>query len=79
MSVTHHTRFYYPIIPDNTRFGRQPEGGTRRPLADQRTLDLDDNTWHDSATLVNARIALASINDTWTIALIGKNLTDEET
>jgi len=27
----------------------------------------------------NARIALASINDTWTVALIGKNLTDEKT
>jgi outer membrane receptor protein involved in Fe transport len=42
-------------------------------------LDLDENTWHDSFTVVNARIALASINDTWSVALIGKNLTDEET
>ena len=36
-------------------------------------------TWHDSATLVSARIALAGINDSWSIALIGKNLTDEVT
>jgi len=42
-------------------------------------LDLDDNTWHDSATLVNARIALASNDGAWTIALVGKNLTDEKT
>lgn len=42
-------------------------------------LDLDSNTKHDSATTVNLRIALASISDTWSVALIGKNLTDEET
>jgi len=41
--------------------------------------DLDPNTRHDSATKVNARIALASVADTWSIALIGKNLTDETT
>jgi outer membrane receptor protein involved in Fe transport len=42
-------------------------------------LDLDPNTRHDSATKVNARIALASVDDTWSVALIGKNLTDETT
>ncbi|MGI9287586.1 MAG: TonB-dependent receptor domain-containing protein, partial [Pseudomonadales bacterium] len=42
-------------------------------------LDLDPNTGHDSATKVNARIALASTADTWSIALIGKNLTDKTT
>ena len=42
-------------------------------------LDLGPATIHDSSTQVAARIALASINDTWTVALIGKNLTDEET
>lgn len=42
-------------------------------------LDLDPNTKHDSNVRVNARIALASLNDTWSVALIGKNLTDEET
>ena len=42
-------------------------------------LDLDENTWHDSFTTVNARIALASIEGTWSVAIIGKNLTDEET
>jgi outer membrane receptor protein involved in Fe transport len=42
-------------------------------------LDLDPSTRHDSAVKVNARIALASVDDTWSVALIGKNLTDEET
>jgi outer membrane receptor protein involved in Fe transport len=42
-------------------------------------LDLDPNTPHDSTTIINARIALASNDDTWSVALIGKNLTDEET
>jgi outer membrane receptor protein involved in Fe transport len=42
-------------------------------------LDLDPATEHDSATKINARIALASVADTWSIALIGKNLTDETT
>jgi outer membrane receptor protein involved in Fe transport len=42
-------------------------------------LDLDPNTPHDSTTIINARIALASNDDTWSVALIGKNLTNEET
>lgn len=42
-------------------------------------LDLDPNTKHDDATRINARIALASIDDTWMVALVGKNLTDEKT
>ncbi|MEH6581893.1 MAG: TonB-dependent receptor [Halioglobus sp.] len=42
-------------------------------------LDLDPSTKHDANTRVNARIALASVDDTWSVALIGKNLTDEET
>ncbi len=42
-------------------------------------LDLDKNTEHDSATKVNLRFALASIADDWSIAVIAKNLTDEET
>ncbi len=42
-------------------------------------LDLDPNTLHDSNVRVNARIALASVDDSWSVALIGKNLTDEET
>jgi iron complex outermembrane receptor protein len=41
-------------------------------------LDLDPNTKHDAVTTLNARIALATIDDTWTIAVIGKNLTDED-
>ncbi|MGI9295790.1 MAG: hypothetical protein ACR2PS_17555, partial [Pseudomonadales bacterium] len=42
-------------------------------------LDLDPNTKHDSNTKVNLRIGLASIDETWSVAIIGKNLTDEET
>ena len=42
-------------------------------------LDLDPNTIHDAFTMWNLRIALASTSDTWTVALIGKNLSDEET
>ena len=42
-------------------------------------LDLDPQTVHDSNVRVNARLALAAIDDRWSVALIGKNLTDEET
>ena len=42
-------------------------------------LDLDPNTKHDDATIVNARIALTTIEGDWSLAVIGKNLTDEET
>jgi len=42
-------------------------------------LDLDPSTVHDDATKVNARIALASLDDSWSVAIIGKNLTDEDT
>jgi iron complex outermembrane recepter protein len=42
-------------------------------------LDLDPNTKHDSYTKVNARIALASSDDKWSLALVGKNLTDKKT
>jgi iron complex outermembrane recepter protein len=42
-------------------------------------LDLDPNTLHDSFTRWSARIALSGNNDTWSVALIGKNLSDETT
>lgn len=42
-------------------------------------LDLDPATLHDSYTKYNARVALAAADDTWSLALIGKNLTDERT
>jgi len=42
-------------------------------------LDLDPNTKHDAVTRINARIALASTDNTWEVALLGKNLTDETT
>jgi iron complex outermembrane receptor protein len=42
-------------------------------------LDLDPNTEHDDFTKWNARIALNGEDDKWSVALIGKNLTDETT
>jgi iron complex outermembrane recepter protein len=42
-------------------------------------LDLDPNTLHDAATKVNLRVALRDAEDSWSVALIGKNLTDKET
>ena len=42
-------------------------------------LDLDPNTKHDDVTLWNARIALSGENEKWSVALIGKNLSDETT
>lgn len=42
-------------------------------------LDLDPNTKHDSYTRWNARIALSGDDGKWSVALIGKNLTDETT
>jgi iron complex outermembrane receptor protein len=42
-------------------------------------LDLDPETKHDDATIINARIALTSVDRDWSVALIGKNLTNEKT
>ena len=41
-------------------------------------LDLDPNTRHDDLTTINARIALTNVDRTWSVAVIGKNLTDEK-
>jgi iron complex outermembrane receptor protein len=41
--------------------------------------DLDPNTLQDSYFKLNARIALAGYNDSWEVALYGRNLTDETT
>lgn len=41
--------------------------------------DLDPAVAQDSFSKINARIAIASLEDTWMIAILGKNLTDEET
>lgn len=43
------------------------------------SLDLDPNTEHDAYTVVNARVALVGVRHGWSVALIGKNLTDETT
>jgi outer membrane receptor protein involved in Fe transport len=40
--------------------------------------DLDSATLEDSYVLTNARIALSDMSDRWELALVGKNLTDEE-
>jgi iron complex outermembrane receptor protein len=39
---------------------------------------LDEETRQDATTVVNARIALAEVDNVWEVALIGRNLTDEE-
>jgi len=41
--------------------------------------DLDPAVAQDSFTKINARIALTSMEDTWSVAVLGKNLTDEKT
>lgn len=43
------------------------------------SLDLDPNTVHEANTKINARLALANSDDKWSVALIGKNLTNEKT
>jgi iron complex outermembrane recepter protein len=42
------------------------------------TQDLDKNNLEDSSLMTNVRIALADIDDNWEVALVGKNITDEE-
>ncbi|WNC73817.1 TonB-dependent receptor [Thalassotalea psychrophila] len=41
--------------------------------------DLDENLKQDSFSKVNMMVSLASVEDTWSVSLIGKNLTDETT
>lgn len=43
------------------------------------TPQLDPRAVQDAFTKVNARIALAQADDRWEIAVIGNNLTDEDT
>lgn len=40
--------------------------------------DLDPNTLEDANTTLNARVALGNADGSWELALVGKNLTDEE-
>jgi len=40
-------------------------------------LDLDPSTLHGSNLRFNARVAVTSVDEIWSVALIGKNLTDE--
>ncbi len=39
--------------------------------------NLDDRSEQSAVTIFNARVALASTDDTWQVALTGKNLTDQ--
>ena len=41
--------------------------------------DQDENLNQDAFWKLNARIQLANVADTWSLSLIGKNLTDEKT
>jgi iron complex outermembrane recepter protein len=41
--------------------------------------NLDDRSEQSAVTIFNARVALASTDDTWQVALTGKNLTDQTT
>lgn len=41
--------------------------------------NLDDRSEQSAVTIFNARVALASTDDTWQVALTGKNLTDQIT
>jgi len=43
------------------------------------SIALDPNTKHDAVTRINARIGLTEASETWSVALIGKNLTDKVT
>lgn len=49
-------------------------------FADEQYLatDLDPHTLEDAHTKVNARLGLGNADGTWELALVGKNLTDEE-
>lgn len=42
------------------------------------TQDLDKNNLEDSSLMTNVRIALADVDDNWEVALVGKNITDED-
>ena len=39
-------------------------------------LDLDPNTKHEGYTKVNLRIGIGSADEKWSVAIVGKNLTD---
>lgn len=41
--------------------------------------DLDSNALQDAYTKVDARVSLMSMEETWEVALYGRNLTDETT
>jgi iron complex outermembrane recepter protein len=41
-------------------------------------IDLDPNMYYDSWVTYDLRLSVSDINQTWEVALVGKNLTDEE-
>lgn len=55
-------------------------GGSNNSEEEERILDdgtAIDYLYADDRTSVNARIGLSSMNDTWSVAVWGRNLTDE--
>jgi outer membrane receptor protein involved in Fe transport len=48
-------------------------------LYEDEINERTSQNYQDSYTRINARMALVSTAETWSVALIGKNLTDEET
>ncbi len=42
-------------------------------------LDLDPNTFEDSWHKLDARVTVRAIDGTWSVSLVGRNLTDEGT
>ena len=53
--------------------------GTLDLLFEDELNEKPDPNYQDSYTKVNARLAQASVEETWAIAVVGKNLTDETT
>jgi iron complex outermembrane recepter protein len=66
--------FFYPVSD-----GLEMRAGMDVQYSDEYiwTPQLDPRTVQDSYYKVNARLALASSADTWEVAVIGNNLTDE--
>lgn len=68
---------YYVRVTDNLemKFGLDAMYSDEYVVAN----DQDDKLNQDAYWKFNARIQLANIGDTWSLALVGKNLTDEKT
>ena len=71
-------------IDDLAALGKTPEpwDGIRnyqaRNILRDQVADGDEVLIQDSFTKLNARIELASLDGVWSVALLGRNLTDED-